>query len=89
MLIGGIRKGKGDRKEDGVRADIRYDAYNITYALYKLNIQRPHLMHKYGYFYNPFNCRFIEDIAFNTLSFFSDKAFKMGNYYLRFGHYLL
>jgi len=87
MLICGIRKGSGDRSDEGERADESIEARNITYALYKLNIQKPYSMHNYGYFYNPFNCRFMEDIAFNALAYLSSKALKLGNYFLRFGHY--
>lgn len=84
-LIAGIRKGKGDRtnKED----DNTTLSVNLSYAIYKLTVQKPYRLYNYGYFYNPFNCRFMEDIAFNGLSFSSEKSIKLGNLFLRFGHY--
>jgi hypothetical protein len=85
QLICGIRKGFGDRtnKTD----DKNFLSKNNTYAIYKLTIQKPYLLYSYGYFYNPFNSRFMEDIAFNGLSSLILKSRKLGNYYLRFGHY--
>jgi hypothetical protein len=84
-LICGIKKGFGDR---GNKKDLPDTlSKNNTYAIYKLTIQKPHLMYEYGYFYNPFNSRFIEDIVFNGLSDVIEKSLKLGNFYLRFGHY--
>ena len=84
-LIAGIRKGSGDRskREDKNEALTA----NTTYAIYKLTIQKPYMLYSYGYFYNPFNCRFMEDIAFNALANMSYKSIKLNQFFLRFGHY--
>lgn len=86
-LISGIRKGHGDRLSGKERQDKSIFALNNSYALYKLTIQKPHMLHNYGYYYNPYNSRFMEDISFNALPYLMDKSAKFGNFFLRFGHY--
>ena len=82
-LIRGFRKGHGDRL---LRGDIETLAYNITYAIYKLTAQRSYALYYYGFFYNPYNARFMEDIAFNSLVYAMFKSLKIGTSMIRFMH---
>ena len=61
---------------------IKKDITELTYSVYKLNLQQSYLLYKNGKQYNPYFTRFFEDIHFNLLN----NCIKYNKYYLRFGH---